>query len=129
MSSQTQTTTQTQNRPKQNRRGGKPNHRAPANPKPKAKDSTAPTSGPPEDTGTAATVNETTAVSGASAEDGVEDADVCWICAEPVKFYSVSTCNHRTCHVCAVRLRALYKKQDCTFCKVHTLCAKLREPS
>lgn len=47
-----------------------------------------------------------------------EDTDVCWICAEPVKYYSVSECNHRTCHVCALRLRALYKKLDCTFCKV-----------
>ena len=46
------------------------------------------------------------------------DSDVCWICAEPVKYYSLSECNHRTCHVCAIRLRALYKKTDCTFCKV-----------
>ncbi|KAF9242003.1 hypothetical protein BU15DRAFT_72940 [Melanogaster broomeanus] len=50
----------------------------------------------------------------------VEGADydaVCWICAEPVKYYSLSSCNHRTCHVCALRLKALYKKLDCTFCK------------
>ena len=46
------------------------------------------------------------------------EPDVCWICAEPVKYYSLSECNHRTCHVCAIRLRALYKKTDCTFCKV-----------
>jgi hypothetical protein len=46
------------------------------------------------------------------------DSDICWICAEPVKYYSLSECNHRTCHVCAIRLRALYKKTDCTFCKV-----------
>ncbi|THH11849.1 hypothetical protein EW145_g384 [Phellinidium pouzarii] len=46
-----------------------------------------------------------------------DEADVCWICAEPVKFYSLSECNHRTCHVCALRLRALYKKLECTFCK------------
>ncbi|KAG7100058.1 hypothetical protein E1B28_001843 [Marasmius oreades] len=46
-----------------------------------------------------------------------EEEAVCWICAEPVKYYSVSACNHRTCHVCALRLRALYKKKDCTFCK------------
>ncbi|KAG8968551.1 hypothetical protein FRC03_006951 [Tulasnella sp. 419] len=43
--------------------------------------------------------------------------DVCFICAEKVKFYAVSECNHRTCHVCSLRLRALYKKKDCTFCK------------
>ncbi|EJD05770.1 uncharacterized protein FOMMEDRAFT_77585 [Fomitiporia mediterranea MF3/22] len=52
-----------------------------------------------------------------SAAEGGNDSDVCWICAEPVKFYSLSECNHRTCHVCALRLRALYKKMDCTFCK------------
>ncbi|OJT06115.1 E3 ubiquitin-protein ligase hel2 [Trametes pubescens] len=48
---------------------------------------------------------------------GVDDGTVCWICAEPVKYWSVSECNHRTCHVCALRLRALYKKLECTFCK------------
>ncbi|KAI8982822.1 hypothetical protein BD414DRAFT_579107 [Trametes punicea] len=47
----------------------------------------------------------------------VADGTVCWICAETVKYWSVSECNHRTCHVCALRLRALYKKMDCTFCK------------
>jgi E3 ubiquitin-protein ligase ZNF598 len=47
-----------------------------------------------------------------------DEAAICFICAEPVKYYSISDCNHRTCHVCALRLRALYKKNDCTFCKV-----------
>lgn len=47
----------------------------------------------------------------------ISDAAICFICAEPVKYYSVSACNHRTCHICALRLRALYKKLDCTFCK------------
>ena len=47
-----------------------------------------------------------------------DSQDICWICAELVKYYAVSECNHRTCHVCALRLRALYKKLDCTFCKV-----------
>jgi hypothetical protein len=51
------------------------------------------------------------------AEDD-DDAAICWICAEPVKYYSVAECNHRTCHVCALRLRALYKKLNCAFCKV-----------
>ena len=55
---------------------------------------------------------------GAVAVSEAGDMDVCWICAEPVKYYSVSECNHRTCHVCAIRLRALYKKMECTFCKV-----------
>ncbi|KAJ7067617.1 hypothetical protein C8F01DRAFT_1019287 [Mycena amicta] len=48
---------------------------------------------------------------------GDEDMATCWICAEPVKYYAVSECNHRTCHVCSLRLRVLYKKKECTFCK------------
>lgn len=54
------------------------------------------------------------------------DGEVCWICAEPVKYYAVSQCNHRTCHVCALRLRALYKRNDCTFCKVRDQEVKFR---
>lgn len=56
----------------------------------------------------------------AQSPTGGGSVDICWICAEPVKYYAVSECNHRTCHVCALRLRALYKKMDCTFCKVRT---------
>lgn len=52
--------------------------------------------------------------------DDEVDATACWICAEPSKYFSISECNHRTCHVCALRLRALYKKMDCTFCKVRS---------
>ncbi|KAJ6462496.1 hypothetical protein C8R45DRAFT_911970 [Mycena sanguinolenta] len=68
------------------------------------------------------TEEEVTAVSATevSAEDQAgagEDVAICWICAEPVKYYACSECNHRTCHVCSLRLRALYKKKDCTFCK------------
>ncbi|KAJ6537666.1 hypothetical protein B0H19DRAFT_962279 [Mycena capillaripes] len=50
-------------------------------------------------------------------QTGSEDVAICWICAEQIKYYAVSECNHRTCHVCSLRLRALYKKNDCTFCK------------
>ncbi|KAM5538081.1 hypothetical protein V8D89_008278 [Ganoderma adspersum] len=60
-----------------------------------------------------AVADSTNATSDAATDDGT----VCWICAEPVKYWSVSECNHRTCHVCALRLRALYKKTECTFCK------------
>lgn len=56
--------------------------------------------------------------SAATPEAEADDGALCWICAEPVKYWSLSECNHRTCHVCALRLRALYKKQECTFCKV-----------
>jgi len=61
----------------------------------------------------------TTVAENAGATSPDDDTGICWICAEPVKYYSVSECNHRTCHVCALRLRALWKRQDCTFCKVH----------
>lgn len=63
-------------------------------------------------------VEDTTRVVAAAADDVDSESDVCWICAEPVIYYSLSACNHRTCHVCALRLRALYKKDVCTFCKV-----------
>ncbi|EJD53218.1 hypothetical protein AURDEDRAFT_81510 [Auricularia subglabra TFB-10046 SS5] len=49
--------------------------------------------------------------------DSAVDGATCWICAEPVRYYALSECNHRTCHVCCLRLRALYKKRECTFCK------------
>ena len=51
------------------------------------------------------------------AEDEVE-AEVCFICASPVIHNSVAPCNHRTCHICALRLRALYKTRACAHCRV-----------
>jgi len=48
--------------------------------------------------------------------DDVE-AEVCFICASPVVHNSVSPCNHRTCHICALRLRALYKTRACAHCR------------
>ena len=52
--------------------------------------------------------------------DGDEevDAEVCFICASPVVHNSVAPCNHRTCHICALRLRALYKTRACAHCRV-----------
>lgn len=52
------------------------------------------------------------------AGETTDDDAICFICAEPVVYWSVSACNHRTCHTCSIRLRALYKKKECTFCKV-----------
>lgn len=45
-----------------------------------------------------------------------ETDEGCFICAEPVLIYALPSCGHKTCHVCFVRLRALYKKTSCTFC-------------
>ena len=49
-------------------------------------------------------------------EDDAE-AEVCFICASPVVHNSVAPCNHRTCHICALRLRALYKTRACAHCR------------
>ncbi|KAG7100068.1 hypothetical protein E1B28_001852 [Marasmius oreades] len=65
---------------------------------------------------TADVPSENRDIANAEAEKG-EEEPVFWICAEPIKYYPVLACNHHTWHVCAPRLRALYKKKDCTFCK------------
>lgn len=52
------------------------------------------------------------------AEDDGDDGEVCFICASKVEHNSVSPCNHRTCHICALRLRALYKNKACAHCRV-----------
>lgn len=49
--------------------------------------------------------------------EGEEEAEVCFICASPVSHQSVAPCNHRTCHICALRLRALYKTKTCAHCR------------
>lgn len=56
-----------------------------------------------------------------TAQNGAEDDEefeVCFICAGPVVHNSVSPCNHRTCHICALRMRALYKNRACMHCRV-----------
>ncbi|KAK3291972.1 uncharacterized protein B0H64DRAFT_366451 [Chaetomium fimeti] len=50
-------------------------------------------------------------------EGGDEDVEVCFICANPIIHHSVAPCNHITCHLCALRLRALYKTKDCPHCR------------
>ncbi|KAK3376878.1 hypothetical protein B0T24DRAFT_231987 [Lasiosphaeria ovina] len=46
-----------------------------------------------------------------------EDAGVCFICANRIVHRSLAPCNHATCHICALRLRALYKSKDCPHCR------------
>ncbi|KAI9796300.1 MAG: hypothetical protein M1833_006385 [Piccolia ochrophora] len=53
-----------------------------------------------------------------SMPDDVE-ADICFICASSVEHNAVSPCNHRTCHICALRLRALYKTKACAHCRTN----------
>ena len=53
-------------------------------------------------------------------EDGetTGEADVCFICASEVIHQCLAPCNHRTCHICGLRMRALYKNKDCAHCRV-----------
>lgn len=53
------------------------------------------------------------------------DADVCFICASLVVHNAIAPCNHRTCHICALRLRALYKTRACAHCRVRNAPAGL----
>ncbi|KAF1815930.1 hypothetical protein P152DRAFT_471303 [Eremomyces bilateralis CBS 781.70] len=69
------------------------------------------------------------AVSGLSTQEGARvekpadatedegDAETCFICTSVVIHYSVAPCNHRTCHICSLRLRALYKTNACAHCR------------
>lgn len=66
------------------------------------------------DTENSATTTTTIAVT----DDGVEHS--CFICTENIVIFAVSDCNHRTCHLCSLRLRALYKTKNCAYCKVNT---------
>ena len=55
-----------------------------------------------------------------AAEENVDDGEICFICASEVEHISVSPCNHRSCHICSLRLRALYKNKACAHCRVCT---------
>lgn len=63
----------------------------------------------------------------APATDEPDDGEICYICASTVEHTSVAPCNHRTCHICALRLRAFYKNKACAHCRVcfffHPYCA------
>ncbi|RKP39561.1 hypothetical protein BJ085DRAFT_20324, partial [Dimargaris cristalligena] len=47
----------------------------------------------------------------------VDDSDVCIICTHPIKYQAMGSCDHPTCHICTLRLRALYKNNACPYCK------------
>lgn len=51
-----------------------------------------------------------------------DDAEVCFICASPIEHVSIAPCNHQTCHICSLRLRALYKTRACAHCRVSLAC-------
>jgi hypothetical protein len=43
--------------------------------------------------------------------------ELCLICCEAIKWVSIGECNHPICHICSLRLRALYKNNKCAICK------------
>lgn len=47
-----------------------------------------------------------------------DEGELCFICTEPVITFAVAQCDHRTCHRCTLRLRALYETRNCAYCKV-----------
>ncbi|KAK1753361.1 E3 ubiquitin-protein ligase hel2 [Echria macrotheca] len=46
-----------------------------------------------------------------------DNAEVCFICANPISHHSITPCNHLTCHICSLRMRALYKDKNCPHCR------------
>ena len=60
------------------------------------------------------------------AQEVEAEAEICFICASTVIHNSIAPCNHRTCHICALRLRALYKTRACAHCRVSFITLKLR---
>lgn len=52
--------------------------------------------------------------------DADDAAPVCFICADPVIYSAIAPCNHVTCHICALRMRALYKNKACAHCRVRS---------
>ncbi|KAM0747431.1 hypothetical protein T439DRAFT_329161 [Meredithblackwellia eburnea MCA 4105] len=57
------------------------------------------------------------------AAEALADEGTCFICAFDVQYWSVGECNHRACHKCCIRMRALLKDKKCAYCK--TDCARV----
>ena len=53
-------------------------------------------------------------------DEDAEEGEVCFICASPVQHTAVAPCNHRSCHICSLRLRALYKQKNCAHCRTES---------
>ncbi|CAI2164095.1 5454_t:CDS:2 [Funneliformis geosporum] len=59
--------------------------------------------------------------SNSDGDQGSQNENECFICAETVHYYAVPECNHKSCHVCSLRLRALYKSKNCAYCKTERI--------
>ena len=62
--------------------------------------------------------NPVAKTNGAAEDAGDGDGEICFICASKIEHISIAPCNHQTCHICALRLRALYKTRACAHCRV-----------
>ncbi|KIV94556.1 hypothetical protein PV10_02311 [Exophiala mesophila] len=49
-----------------------------------------------------------------------DEAEICFICASPIEHVAIAPCNHQTCHICSLRLRALYKTRACAHCRTES---------
>ncbi|PVU93574.1 hypothetical protein BB561_003179 [Smittium simulii] len=47
-----------------------------------------------------------------------EDKFICFICANKTKYWAIGACNHPFCVLCSLRLKVLFKTNDCPYCKV-----------
>ncbi|KAF3898722.1 LIM domain and RING finger protein [Trichophyton interdigitale] len=56
----------------------------------------------------------------AGEEEEADENEICFICASKIDHISVAPCNHRTCHICSLRLRALYKTKACAHCRTES---------
>jgi E3 ubiquitin-protein ligase ZNF598 len=75
--------------------------------------------------GQAKEVPETPSNASENAVDDSVEGDICFICASTIEHTAIAPCNHQTCHICSLRLRALYKTRACAHCRVSKA---LREP-
>jgi hypothetical protein len=64
------------------------------------------------------TTKKTTDETEKEKEEEEQEGELCFICTEPITIFAVSSCDHRTCHKCILRLRALYETRNCAYCKV-----------
>lgn len=69
---------------------------------------------------TSVKVDGVPSMAGKTVAEGADEneAEVCFICASPVVHEALMPCNHRTCHICCLRMRALYKDKNCMHCRV-----------
>lgn len=53
----------------------------------------------------------------AEGQQPIDESRQCIICAESIEYAAYSPCQHKTCHKCCLRQRALYKRDLCLVCR------------